>query len=145
MASEQTPRAVVERWVDDLLRELGARSASGARLRVAGAKGGLACLVLVWPADARIPTARGEQVKPAGKRRERCREDILAVIRAEGRPLTYKEVVRELKDAGAKHGSSTVAKALADLTAGGELINPKDKKGYRMPGWMRRKTPSLFD
>jgi hypothetical protein len=39
----------------------------------------------------------------------------------------------------------TVAKALADLTATGELVNPKDKKGYRPAGWRRDKTPSLFD
>jgi hypothetical protein len=35
--------------------------------------------------------------------------------------------------------------ALADLTAAGELVNPKDKKGYRPVGWKRSKTPSLFD
>jgi hypothetical protein len=38
-----------------------------------------------------------------------------------------------------------VAKALADLTVAGELVNPKDKKGYRLAGWRRDKTPSLFD
>ena len=44
------------------------------------------------------------------------------------------------------HGAGTVAKALAELTAAGELVNPKDKRGYRLPEWPRRtRTPSLFD
>jgi hypothetical protein len=47
--------------------------------------------------------------------------------------------------AGKHHGPGTVAKALADLTAAGELVNPKDKKGYRLPEWRKDKTPSLFD
>lgn len=144
MPADQTPRSVVERWVSDLLGELAARAPDRPVVRVAGAAGGLACLVLVWPADARIPTARGERVAPAGGRRERCREDILAAVRAAARPLTGKEVVRALKDAGAKHGASTVTKALADLTGWGDLVNPKDKKGYRLPGWLRRQ-PGLFD
>ena len=44
------------------------------------------------------------------------------------------------------HRLGTVAKALAELTAGGELLSPKDKKGYRLPEWpARRRTPSLFE
>jgi hypothetical protein len=40
----------------------------------------------------------------------------------------------------------TVVKALAELTAAGELVNPKDKRGYRLPEWPRRpRTPNLFD
>jgi hypothetical protein len=32
------------------------------------------------------------------------------------------------------------------VTTSGELVNQKDKKGYRLPDWMRRsRTPSLFD
>ena len=37
-----------------------------------------------------------------------------------------------------------IAKALADLTASKVLVNPQDKKGYRLPEW-RRETPGLFD
>jgi hypothetical protein len=37
-----------------------------------------------------------------------------------------------------------VAKALADLTAAGALVNPRDKKGYRLADWRRDRTPSLF-
>jgi hypothetical protein len=137
------PRAVVERWARELLRELGGQD--GVKVRVAEAAGGLACLVQVWPADARMPTAAGEG-PPKPRRtggRERCREDVLAAVTAAGRPLTRKEVVRALKDAGAGHGPGTVAKALADLTAGGELVNPRDHRGYRLPGWVRRH-PTLF-
>ena len=32
-------------------------------------------------------------------------------------------------------GTGTVAKALANLTTAGELVNPKDKKGYRLATW----------
>ena len=50
-----------------------------------------------------------------------------------------------LKAAGKRHGPGTVAKALADLTSAGELVNRKDKKGYRLAGWLRSATPSMFD
>jgi hypothetical protein len=67
------------------------------------------------------------------------------VVREAGRPLFRKEVVRALKDAGKGHGAGTVAKALADLTAAGELMNLRDKRGYRLPDWRRPdQTPSLF-
>jgi hypothetical protein len=36
-----------------------------------------------------------------------------------------------------------VAKALAELTAAGELVNRKDKRGYRLPEWARPH-PTLF-
>jgi hypothetical protein len=143
MGSDPNPRAAVERLAAALLRELG----GGCRgpIRVADAAGGVACLVLVWPADGRMPTARGERRKAGGGGRVKCREDVLAAVRAAGRPLTRKEVVRALKDAGAGHGPGTVAKALADLTAAGELVNPRDKKGYRLSDWPRPDdTPSLF-
>jgi len=51
-----------------------------------------------------------------------------------------------LKNAGKNHGAGTTAKALADLTAAGQLVNPKDKKGYRLREWRKKNyTPSLFD
>lgn len=140
------PRSILARHAAELLRELAANGAGTRPVRVADAAGGLACLILVWPVDARMPTARGEQptLQKSDGGRERCREDILAVVRAAGRPLTRKEVVRALKDAGADHGAGTVAKALADLTRMKELVNLKDKRGYRLPGWVR-KSPGLFD
>ncbi len=138
-----TPRGVVNRWAENLLRELATHPDAGVAIRSVATSGGLACLVLVWPVGEKMPTARGEQGKKSGGR-ERCRADILAVIQAAGRPLTRKVVVRTLKAAGAGHGAGTVAKALADLTSTGELVNHRDKKGYRMPGWIRP-SPSLFD
>lgn len=67
--------------------------------------------------------------------RTECKADIVAVVKAAKQALTRKEVIRALRFAGKTHGPSTVAKALADLTAAGELVNPKDKKGYRLAGW----------
>jgi hypothetical protein len=142
-----TPRAVAERRAVDLLRELAVLTGIETRLRVAACEGGLACLVQVWAADASMPTVRGEhgtrkQSKSGG--REQCRADVLAAVRAAGRPLTRKEVVRALKNSGAGHGPGTVAKALADLTASRELLNRRDKRGYRLPEWIKSH-PTLFD
>ena len=66
------------------------------------------------------------------------------MVRDAGRAVTRKDVVRALRDSGKVHGPSTVAKALADLTAAGELFNPKDKKGYRLAEWKSPPTSSLF-
>lgn len=73
-----------------------------------------------------------------------CKQDILQVIEKVNRPLTRKEVVKALRLAEKDHGTGTVAKALADLTASGELVNPQDKSGYRLAGWDRER-PTLFD
>jgi hypothetical protein len=143
--SDPSPRAAAARCAAALLRELLALHGRGP-VRVTDAAGGLACLVLVWPADSRMPTARAER-RQAGKTggRVRCREDVLAVVRAAGRPLTRKEVVRALREVGNDHGAGTVAKALADLTAAGTLVNLRDKRGYRLRDWPRPdQTPSLF-
>jgi hypothetical protein len=42
------------------------------------------------------------------------------------------------------HGVGTVVKELADLTASGVLVNPRDKSGYRLPTW-HRVHPNLFN
>lgn len=140
------PRAVVARYASELLRELATRAGGTGPVRVTDAAGGLACMVLVWPAGAVMPTSRGEQPTPkkAGGGREQCRADVLTAVRAAGHPLTRKEVIRALRGAGADHGAGTVAKALADLTQSKELVNRKDKRGYRLPEWIRRQ-PGLFD
>ena len=53
---------------------------------------------------------------------------------------------RALKASRLGHGAGTVAKALAELTAAGELVNRRDKRGYRLPEWWKRvETPSLFE
>lgn len=143
--SDADARSLVARHAAALLRELAELPAGGGPVRVTDAAGGLACLVQVWAAGERLPTAGAERAKAValGGRNE-CRRDVLAVVRAAGRPLTRKQVVRALKAAGSPHGAGTVAKALAELTRAGELVNLLDKRGYRLPGWVRPR-PGLFD
>jgi hypothetical protein len=137
------PRVIVEEAARALLRVLADLPRPPA-LRVADADGRVACLIQVWAADQLMPSAGAERRnRPSGARTE-CRADILEVVRAAGHALTRKEIVRALRFAGKGHGAGTVAKALADLTAAGELVNPRDKKGYRLVGWRKDKTPSLF-
>jgi len=54
--------------------------------------------------------------------------------------------VKAVRDAGLGHGPGTVAKALADLTAAGALVNPRDglpaarvgpAASHTIPGWVR--------
>ena len=74
-----------------------------------------------------------------------CKQDLLLVICEAGRPMTRKQLVKALREAKKPHGLGTVAKALADLTALGELVNPRDKRGYRLAEWPRRpRAPNLF-
>jgi hypothetical protein len=136
-------RAAVEEAVRVLLRSL-ADLPAPPTLRVAEVEGRVACLLLVWDSARVMPTVGAERRRRTG-RRAGCKEDIVGVVRAAGRPVTRKEVVKALRAAGKDHGPGTVAKALADLTASGELVNPKDKRGYRLPEWPRKDdTPSLF-
>jgi hypothetical protein len=139
------PRTAVERAARELLRLL-AELPSPPTLRVAEVDGPVACLIQVWNSSLLMPTIGAERKRGAPGRRAECKADIVEVVSAAGSALTQKEIVRALKLAGKQHGPSTVTKALADLTAAGELVNPKDKKGYRLPGWRKRDdAPSLFD
>jgi len=136
------PRAAIESAARDLLRAF-VDLPSPPTMRVADAEGRVACLILVWDASQMMPTVGAERRRRAGGGRKGCQEDIVEVVRNAGRAVTRKQIVRALRVAGKEHGPGTVAKALADLTAAGELVNPKDKKGYRLPRWIR-KQPSLF-
>src|SRR4051794_28786379 len=138
------PREEVERLARELVAAL-AEFPAPPTLRVADAEGRVACLIQVWDAKQLMPTVGAERKRRVKGARAGCRADIVEVVRAAGQALTRKEVVRALKLAGKGHGPGTVAKALADLTAAGELVNPKDKKGYRLGGWRKSNTPSLFD
>ncbi len=111
--------------------------APGEPRRLVERVGGRACLVLVWDADGPMPTVEGERRRGEVRGRAGCRADVLDVLRRSGRPLTRKEVVTATRAAGHGHGPGTVAKALADLTAAAELLNPRDGRGYRLPGWVR--------
>jgi hypothetical protein len=137
------PRATVENAARELLRAL-AELPYPPTLRVADADRRLACLIQVWDAKLVMPTVGAERRRRKSGGREGCKADIVEVIKTVGKALTRKEVIRALKSAGKNHGPGTVAKALADLTAAGELVNPKDKKGYRLADWRKDKTPSLF-
>ena len=115
-------------------------------LRVSEIEGRVACLILIWDVADSMPTTGLERCRQVGKGRLTCRADIVELITISGRPLTAKQVVKSLRQAGKTHGTGTVAKALADLTNECQLVNRKDKKGYRLPTWIRRqKTPSLFE
>jgi hypothetical protein len=138
----EDPRAVVERTAHELLRNL-TELTTPPRLRVTGASGELACMILVWGTSGAMPTLSSERGRAAGGRAE-CRADILSVIRAAGRAMTHKQLVRALREAGKPHGPGTVMKALAELTRARELVNPKDKKGYRLASWPTPGTPPLF-
>lgn len=135
----------MERAARELVEALNETAVSLPALRVADAEGRVACLIQVWDARSLMPTTGAERrARPPGAR-DLCREDILTVLRASPGPKTRKDVIRLLKASGKLHGPSTVAKALADLTMSGELVNPKDKRGYRLKGWRKEQTPSLFD
>lgn len=144
--SEMTsdPRTEVERLARELVCVLSALPDPPA-LRVADAEGKVACLIQVWDSRRLMPTVGAERRRRAKGGRAGCKADIVEVVKVAGQALTRKEILRALKLAGKPHGPGTVAKALADLTAAGELVNPKDKKGYRVAGWRRSPTPSLFD
>ena|SRR5829696_4249527 len=137
-------RTTVESAARELLRAL-AELPTPPTVRVADAEGRVACLIQVWDSSLLMPTAGAERRRRAKGGRTECKADIVEVVRAAKGPITRKEIIRALRLAGKHHGPGTVAKALADLTAAGELVNPKDKKGYRLAGWRRDKTPSLFD
>lgn len=112
-------------------------------MRVTDANGEIACMILVWRAAEVMPTAAGARGRATGGRAG-CRADILEVVRAAGRALTHKQLVRVLREAGRPHGPGTVMKALAELTRAGELVNPKDRRGYRLAAWPSPGTPPLF-
>lgn len=137
------PRETVAAAARELVRSL-ADLPDPPTTRVAEVEGRVACLILVWDAARAMPTAGTELRRKDAGGRKGCRADVVEVLRAAGRPLTRKEVVKELRVAGKAHGASTVAKALAELTATGELVNPRDHKGYRPRGWRPCRTPSLF-
>jgi hypothetical protein len=138
----EDPHAVLRQTARELLGKL-VELTDPPALRVADADRGVACLIQVWRVPGKMPTATDERKQASGGRAG-CRADILAVIRGAGRALTHKQLVRALREAGTPHGPGTVMKALAELTRVGQLVNPKDKRGYRLATWPTPGTPSLF-
>lgn len=137
------PRPAVENAARELLRTLADRP-DAAGIRVAEVEGKLACLILVWDARRAMPTIGGERRRRKGGARAACRRDIVSLLESIGRPLTRKQVLLALRRDGKAHGPGVVARALAELTSCGELVNPMDRRGYRLPGWVRPR-PGLFD
>ena len=135
------PREAAERAARELLRHL-ADCEGPCAVRVTDAEGRWACLIQAWDTSRPMPVASAERRLRKGGRVE-CKRDVVEVVRAANRPLTRKQVLKALKAAGKEHGAGTVAKALADLTSAGELVNPLDKRGYRLPQW-DREHPNLF-
>jgi hypothetical protein len=139
------PRISIERVARDLVCSLADRADLEPQ-RVVDLEGRAACLILVWDATQGMPSAGIARQRRSSGGRIACKADIAETVRTAGRPMTRKEVVKALRQAGKSHGQGTVAKALADLTSIGELVNLKDKKGYRLPQWLRRKrSRSLFE
>jgi biotin operon repressor len=105
------------------------------RCRAVERVGRAACMLLVWDATEPMPTSPKQ--KTPDRCRERCKAAILDAIGAAGGPLSTKQVIRELAAADLDFGRSTVTKSLADLTKAGQLVNPGDRQGYRLPEWER--------
>src|SRR5690349_10951693 len=96
-----TAKAIIGEKARELLRALADRPGSaGGVFRVAAAEGGWACLVQVWPAGMLMPVASAERGRAAGGSKETCRADVLAAVRAAGRAVTRKEVLRLLRASG---------------------------------------------
>ena len=139
------PKTAVENAARTLLATL-AGFPTPLALRVADTDGRVACLIQVWDASGAIPTAGAERHRLLRRGRVKCRADIVELVRVAGRALTGKEVAQGLALAGKKHGPGVVARALVELMATGVLVNPKDKKGYRLAEWRKQNaTRSLFD
>lgn len=139
------PRPAVESLARELLRTLATLN-GGSPLRVLETDGRKSCLILVWDATDQMPTIGEERREREREPRVQCKQDILEAIRAAGKPLTHKQLVKAFRETKKGHGVSTVAKALADLTTAGELVNRMDRQGYRLAEWPKPvETPSLFD
>ncbi len=139
------PRQVLERTARELVL-LFCEQIPTPSLRVADTQGRAACLILLWDASQPMPLAGAERRQRVGQGRLQCKMDLVEVLRSSGRPLVARDLERALQQAGKTHRSSAVARALADLTAAGELVNARDRKGYRLPDWVRpQRTRGLFD
>jgi hypothetical protein len=139
------PRLSIERVARDLVCSLADQTDLQPQ-RVVDLEGRAACLILVWDPSKGMPAVGIARAQRSGSGRRACKADIVEMISTAGRSMTRKEMVKALRQAGKIHGPGTVAKALAELTSIGELVNLKDKKGYRLPEWLRRKkSRNLFE
>jgi hypothetical protein len=105
---------------------------------------GLCFRLEVWQEGQPAPPAAPPRRANAERRRQ-CRADLVAALAARGRPMTRKELAAALRPCPGRpgHGAGTVAKAPAELTAAGQLVNVRDERGYRLTAWASR-PPALF-
>lgn len=109
--------------------------AGGRPRRVFARSGRRLVLVLVWDAGDPPPTAAAGGAVAAAKRA------LVAAVEAAGKPVPRKALLRAVAPLG--HRPGTAAKALAELVRDGELANPRDHRGYRLPAWAAAR-PGLF-
>jgi hypothetical protein len=135
-----TPRAAIERRIAEVFAELPAGSVP-TTFRAVGEADGVAWMLMLWPTTGPMPAIRSPITSGGCGPRSACRAAILDLFRTVGRPLKLTSVVHRLSD---RFGESTVAKALAELMKSGELVNPRDRRGYRLPELVGG-PPSLFE
>lgn len=84
-----------------------------------------------WPAAPPIASTSTAIRKP----RSDCERDILALLatRPPGEGLTRAKIIEALADADRLWGDSTIANALASMTADGLLENSRKRGGYFVP------------
>jgi hypothetical protein len=119
-----------------ILRLIG--DAPGKPRRWFGRHAGRLVMVQAWDAGGPPPAARSGgavgEAKPA----------LVALVSGAGGPVLRKALLAAAARLG--HRPGTAAKALAELVRDGELLNPRDWLGYRLPGWgPARPGPGLFD
>ncbi len=102
-------------------------------------------IVTVADADGRIAPLAPlvASPPPAADRWAECKRDVLAVLSASPTPLKLDQLATALEVVRTPHGRSVLTKALAEMTRAGVLVNPGDKRGYRLPGWTPPAPPPL--
>lgn len=128
MPAPADPRLVVQTAARQLLESLPFLDRP---VRVADAVAGVLVVVQITPRPTAfpLPTLAGERKARGPQKRAACKAAIAEALA--GGPLTRQRLVNALRG---RHSVSSIAKALAEMTAGGDLANPRDGLGYRLPG-----------
>lgn len=137
---DENPRLVVQAAARALLESLPFLDRP---VRVADALAGVLVVVQITPTPlaAPLPTLAGERRARGPQRRAGCKRAIVESLA--GGPLTRQRLVKAL---AGRHSVSSIAKSLAEMTASGELVNPRDGLGYRLPEQpLPPAGPTLFD
>jgi hypothetical protein len=110
--------------------------AEGEPLRITIDRDGLRADLVVEDAEE-APTATTSKVGRSASDLNGCRQEILAMFRAEMRRMTAGQVHQWLQDHGKDYTPSSVIKSLTELRGVGQLDNGTDEygKGYGLPEW----------